>query len=85
MEGVGVLKRDAVAVNQRLPVVNEAVVVTEAFEDAGVDETGGAEPAAAEVDAGDVTAGDTDVHDFNRVGWDAVWEGWCRALVNHYV
>ena len=70
---------------QRLAVVDETVVVAEAFEDLWVDDMGGAEPATAEVDPGDVAARDTRVDDLHAELGNATWHSACGALGYHYV
>ncbi|CAK9186944.1 unnamed protein product, partial [Ilex paraguariensis] len=80
-EGVGVLKRNGAAMDERLAVIDKAIVEAEALEDLRVDEAGGAERATVEVDAGDVTAGGAHVRDLHRICGYAVGKGRCGALV----
>ncbi|KAK9040112.1 hypothetical protein V6N11_015290 [Hibiscus sabdariffa] len=83
--GVGILKRECPTVDQRLAIVDKAVVVAKASERFGVDEPSGAEPATVQVNSPDVAAGDTDVHDLDSVGRNAIGEWRSCSLVDHYV
>lgn len=82
---IGILERKSATIDQGSAIIDEAVVVTEALEHLGVDETCRAEPAAAEVNSRDVASTDAHIHDLNRVGRDATWEWCCGALADHYI
>lgn len=74
-EGVGILEGDGGAGFKGAAAVEEAVVVGEALESLGIDESDGGEPAAVEMDSGNGTPGDARVHDGGTVEWDAVRHG----------
>lgn len=65
--------------------MDEAVIESEAPEERGINEAGGAEPAATEVDTRDVAAGGARVHYGNRIGGDTIWERCSRSLSYHNV
>lgn len=83
--GLSVLEGDAASGGDGLAVVDEAVVISEAAEDGGVDGTGGAEPAAGEVDVGDGATRDADVDDVDGVRRDAAGQRRCGCLMKHDV
>lgn len=84
-EGVGILEGNGGTVDQGPAIIDEAVVVTEALEELGVDEACRAEPAASEVYFRDVATTDTHIHYLYCVGWNATWKRCCGALVDHYI
>lgn len=84
-EGVGILEWNGGTVDQGPAIIDEAVVVTEALEELGVDEACRAEPAASEVYFRDVATTDTHIHYLYCVGWNATWKRCCGALVDHYI
>ena len=84
-EGVGILKRDCTAIDQRLAVVHKAVIVSKPLEHSRVDQRGGAEPSTGQMNAANVTAGDTHIHDLHRVSRNATRQRCRGALVNHNV
>lgn len=71
-KSIGVLEFESTAINQRLTIIQEAVIVTEALQDLMVHEMGRAKPAAAEVNIRYVAPSCTGVYDFNSVCWDAI-------------
>lgn len=84
-EGVGILEWNGGAVDQGSAIIDEAIVVTEALKDLGVDEACRAEPAAPQVNARDVASTHAHVHDLHRVCGNATWEWGRGALVYHYI
>lgn len=66
-ESVGILEGNSMAINKRLPIIDETIVKMKALENARVNKACRAKPATAEMDAGDVTARDTDVHNLHCV------------------
>ncbi|MFS8023130.1 hypothetical protein Hanom_Chr16g01447831 [Helianthus anomalus] len=78
-----ILKRHCSGINERLTIVNKAVIATETFKKAWVYESCRAEPSTRHVETGYVTtANGANIRD-HRVGRDAIRQRRSRTLVDH--
>lgn len=73
-EGIGILEGNGTAVAERLPIINEAVVVAKTLEELWANETRRTKPATRDVNATDLAPTDTKVHDLDGVARYATWE-----------
>ncbi|KAJ0752754.1 hypothetical protein HanPI659440_Chr09g0327921 [Helianthus annuus] len=79
-----ILKRHCSGINQRLTIVNKAVIATETFKKARVYESCRAEPSTRHMETGYVTAATgANICDLHRVSRDAIRQKRSRTLVDH--
>ncbi|KAJ0533413.1 hypothetical protein HanIR_Chr09g0408101 [Helianthus annuus] len=80
-----ILKRHCSGINQRLTIVNKAVIATETFKKARVYEScRAAEPSTRHMETGYVTAATgANICDLHRVSRDAIRQKRSRTLVDH--
>lgn len=84
-ESVGVVERERRAIRQRLPVVDETVIIVNTLENPRVNQLNGAEPTAADVDPRDVASRHALVRDLHGVTGYSVGHRFGRCLVHHNV